>query len=767
MKHTHLFLLAICAWFAFATPQASATVSTADINWSEFLSQHDMYWDKITIDYYGGAIMGNGLLGTNLYKASADTYRLDVGRTDVTEGRGQMPLYKAESHLYNEARLPIGYFTLATKGTVSKETMRLSLYDATTKGQLTTDKGVLDFKTYVHADKNYIIFESEASKDERDYTWSFVPLTAISPRYVNNSGDKDAQTNYNANPNPAVKSQTDGDYNLSIQNLVCGKTYVVAWKEVKAGNQRRIIATVSQEATEKQAIAVAKRTIAEGFATKQALLEASHTDWWHNYYPASFISLGDTKMESFYWAQIYKFACASRPGKPIADLQGPWAVQKTPWPAVWLNLNTQLTYSWQYAANRSDMTLPLWQAFKDNRENLIKNVTEIAEQSAWTDAMVMSRSSGYNFYRPLKPSLVSVNQYEVGNLTWLLYYYWQYCVYNNKQGELKTDFFDLLKHAINYYVHIRTKSGNIYHLPATSSPEYGTSPVDCNYDLSVLRWGLQTLLAIDNKYGLNDANKAVYQDFLDNLTDYPVDDVSGLNLGQDTPFTASHRHYSHLLMIYPLYTVNWEQTENQDVITRSVNNWQSLTGQLQGYSFTGSAAMYASMGNGDLALTRLNSLLGRYIQKNTLYKESGPVFETPMAAVASIHDLYLQSWGGKIRVFPAVPTAWKQASFIDLRTEGAFLISATRDNGQTVFIQVKSEAGGLCRLQTNIAGKIRAQTLDGKEVPFTVLDAEKGLIEIDTQAGDVLQITSYTAAAKLPMPLAHPASETNSYGDNR
>jgi hypothetical protein len=356
----------------------------------------------------------------------------------------------------------------------------------------------------------------------------------------------------------------------------------------------------------------------------------------------------------------------------------------------------------------------------------------------------------------------------VGNLTWLLYYYWQYCVYNNKQDELKTEFFNFLKHAVNYYVHIRTKSGDTYHLPQTSSPEYGTSPTDCNYDLSVLRWGLQTLLAIDNKYNLNDANKAVYQDFLDHLVDYPVDATRGFNLGKDKAFTATHRHYSHLLMIYPLYTVNWEQPENQAVITKSVNNWQSLTGQLQGYSFTGSSAMYSSMGNGDLALTRLNSLLGSYIQKNTLYKETGPVFETPMAAVSSIHDLYLQSWGDKIRVFPAVPTTWQNASFIDLRTEGAYLVSATRNNGQTVFIQVKSEAGGLCRLQTGIvATRIHAQTLDGQALPFTVVDADKGLIEINTQAGDVFQIIDSAIEVKLPAPLAHPAGETNPYGVNK
>ncbi len=48
----------------------------------------------------------------------------------------------------------------------------------------------------------------------------------------------------------------------------------------------------------------------------------------------------------------------------------------------------------------------------------------------------------------------------------------------------------------------------------------------------------------------------------------------------------------------------------------------------------------------------------RYIQPNTMYKESGPVIETPL--------------------FPAVPAKWADAALRDFRTEGAFLLSASR-----------------------------------------------------------------------------------------
>jgi hypothetical protein len=480
-------------------------------------------------------------------------------------------------------------------------------------------------------------------------------------------------------------------------------------------------------------------------------------------------------METFYWLQLYKFASASRSDKPIVDLQGPWPIASTPWPCIWMNLNTQLTYSWQYKANQSALSEPLWKAFADNDANLTRNVTDITGQETWTDAIALSRSTTYSLYRPLSPALASLNQYETGNMTWLLFYYWQYCTYNHREDLLTSHFFDLLTRAINLYFHIRMEGADgKYHLPSTASPEYGNpGPEDCNYDLASLRWGLQTLIGINRTYHLGNPKAAAWQDFLDKLVDYPEDSTRGYMLGKDRNFTSSHRHYSHMLMMYPYHIVSWDMEDKRDVMAKTLNNWQNLRGQLQGYSFTGSAAMYAAMGQPETALARLTSLVGSgvapggYIQKNTLYKESGPVFETPMAAVSTLHELYLQTWGSKIRVFPAVPSAWAQQplSFINLRTEGAFLVSASRSKGKTVFIQVESEAGGLCRLQTGMSiAKAKVITLSGKNLDYTLVDEATGLIELSTAAGDIFQVHAVDATLVLPAILEHPQAERNAYG---
>jgi hypothetical protein len=86
------------------------------------------------------------------------------------------------------------------------------------------------------------------------------------------------------------------------------------------------------------------------------------------------------------------------------------------------------------------------------------------------------------------------------------------------------------------------------------------------------------------------------------------------------------------------------------------------------------------------------------MEPNTLYAEAGPVIETPLSAVTAIQELFLQDWGGALRVFPAVPSAWTDAAFDHLRADGAFLVSAVRRNGRTAWMRVESRAGQPCRL---------------------------------------------------------------------
>lgn len=687
----------LCILYSAVPMLTAAQTNKKNIDWERFLSRNDMVFDTLTTKWEEGLFTGNGLLGAMLYMKDSSTLRLEIGHTGVWDHRNNI------SALYGKARLPIGHFELKTAGRIIKNTARLDLWNAEARGEVITDKGTIKWRTLTLSQSDIIVFETNSTGEEKSFGWEWKPEISISSR---TKFSKDIPEDYTANPPCIIAADKGIEY--CRQPMLAGGDYTTSW--YSAGDKGHRINYISV-AIDQQHTSLYKALQAVRAATKKNLrqLIAVHRMWWHAYYPESFVSLPDARLESFYWIQQYKLAAATREGKPAIDLMGPW-FRYTPWPAYWFNLNIQLTYSPLYTANRLALATGLVKMIDDAKEQLIKNVPEQYQHNA----AALGRSGAPDMNRPVsvyqeQDTTAASFQQEMGNLTWCLYYYWLHYRYTMDE-QFKNSLFPILKRSINYYLNVMTKGEDgKWHLPYTYSPEYpGGTTRDCNYDLSLFRWGCETLLKIDP----DDSLATRWKDVLADLTDYPVD-ASGLRIGRDVPFAQSHRHYSHLLMIYPLYLMNWDQQENRALIEKSLQHWHSFPGALQGYSFTGGAAIYAMMGNGDKALNYLDQLLDKFVKPNTMYLESGPVIETPLAAAASIQDLLVQSWGGKIRIFPAIPGNWKNVSFKDLRTEGAFLVSAVRNNSETKWISIKSLAGEPCIIEPGIKGPLKIKGNNG------------------------------------------------------
>jgi alpha-L-fucosidase 2 len=371
-----------------------------------------------------------------------------------------------------------------------------------------------------------------------------------------------------------------------------------------------------------------------------------------------------------------------------------------------------------------------------DRANFIKNVP-----AEWrNDSAGVGRSSPYSGVRSVPNATSKTGVLERGDLTWALHNYWLQYRYSGDEKLLRDGLYPILKLSVGYYLHLLSPGpdGKL-HLPVSTSPEFPKNVPDSNYDLSLLRWGLNTLLAVNERCNLKDPLAAKWRDTLANLTPNPLG-PDGYMVGGGQPFDESHRHYSHLFSIYPLHLVDAQSPADRPLIEKSLDHWASLPAKWRGYSYTGASAMSSWIGRRDDAVNYLNQFLDKNIIKpNTMYTEAGPVIETPLSAAASIHELVLQSWsmqpfGTHIRIFPGVPDSWRDVSFDKLLAEGAFEVSAVRRDGKTKFVQIKSLAGAPCRVSTSLDGKITAygarkfnlttETEDGQ--PVTVIDLKKG-----------------------------------------
>lgn len=73
--------------------------------------------------------------------------------------------------------------------------------------------------------------------------------------------------------------------------------------------------------------------------------------------------------------------------------------------------------------------------------------------------------------------------------------------------------------------------------------------------------------------------------------------------------------------------------------------------------------------------------------------------EGNFAFAQRIHEILLQSNNGYIEIFPALPADCQNASFKILRAEGAYLVSAIKENGGITEVKITAEAGGLIQLK--------------------------------------------------------------------
>ena len=705
-----------------------ASVRAADVSdkvdWPGFLARHDMVWNRLPDKWESGAFMGNGLLGANVFMTDdGKDLRWHIGRSDV---------------VFKGSRIPVGDLVLKTAGEIQGCELRLGLWNAELTGKIKTGKGEIAMRSFTHTGQIVQVIDLHPSAGEAGCSFEWRPGLAANPRTV-----RDRQPIPEDETNPESQISTVGDVHLAFQPLRTGGGHATAWRDV-AGKEggRMVVVGVGYSssdagAAKKEAVDAVNRAVATGLDR----LVTTHRKWWHDFWPASFLSIPDTRLESFYWIQLYKMASGTRADRPMLDLMGPW-FRSTPWPRIWWNLNIQLTYWPQLVSNHLDLGQSLLKALDTHKKALAANARPYSD-----DSYAIGRSCSYDLDRPAKP--------EIGNLPWALHNYWLQYRFTMDGSMLRNRLFPLLKGSINYYLHLLKEGpdGNL-HIPLGLSPEYPNQPSpnpDCNYDLSLLRWGCQTLLGICDQLKINDPLIPTWKRTLEKLTPYPTD-ANGLMVSASMPFAVSHRHYSHLLMIYPLYIMNLDQPENRELVTKSLGHWMGMESALRGYSFTGAASISALMGRGDDAANYLNRLLEgqRFgIHPNTMYTEAGPVIETPLSAAKSLQDMILTSWGGKIRVLPGIPDAWKDVSFHHLRTEGAFLVSAVRKDGKVRFIHIQSLAGEPCRLVTDMPNPkgdgVRVTKVAEHEY---TLDLKKGRSVLLTPDGIKADLTIAPVAAQ-------------------
>lgn len=686
------------------------------VNWATFLAKHNLKWDQFPVDYFDGAFVGNGLLGTIVFKddIEANALRFEIGRTDVYDHR------TPTSSAYETSRLPVGQLIVKPVGEIIKSHFEIDLWNAQIIGEIKTNIGTIKIKCYVPAQEELIVLDFICTGKESSPMIKFRPQAAESARYLAKKPIGGEKGGYAYKFNPIFTEGKSKGIQIVTQTLLMGDDYATAWSKRKLKNGHlQVLFTVANRWGKyrkpmRGSTNDAVKTILTGHQKNWLQVEKLHQNWWHQYYPKSFLSIPDSKLESFYWIQMYKLASATQPGKPVIDLLGPW-FKDTSWPLLWMNLNVQLTYNTLGITNHLDIEKNLYQLLDRHQDQVIKNVPEKFQNDC---AAIRNPVQFDDLNAPLFLSDDPANKQEINIivLPWLMQMYYLHNTREMDDQKLRKDIYPLMRRAFNVYLRIiHLESDGLYHIPYTYSDEYGNAP-ETSLNIALAKWGFKTLLEITKKLKINDPLIPKWEETLLKMAPYQTNE-NGIMIGKNMPFAKPHRHFSHLFTLFPLYESTIENSpEKLPLFRKSVQHFTDLDGDNCMYKFSGASSLWASLGDGEKALFWLNrslDILPRFaappapsrtpsVTSNTFYSErENPTFESPIASSRAMLDMLIQDHNDIIRVFPACPKNWENATFHDLRTSGAFLVSAKREHSHTKFIRIKSLVGGVCQLKNN------------------------------------------------------------------
>ncbi|TWP50882.1 twin-arginine translocation signal domain-containing protein [Lentzea tibetensis] len=673
---------------ALAQPQTSGHRLHESI-----LNDARMEWRTLPKNWGDSPFLANGFLGVQIYAGrTPNELKLMLSHSEVQDQRVQ---WEAAVGL---SRLPIGYLTMTFAGAITAVDWTLDLWNAELRGTVTTAQGGAEFRMFVHNSTSTLIADTRG-----EVTWNFQPLESATTRTIRKPPE------YTANP-PWTLGAANG-VSYAKQTMHAGGGYTTAWQ----ARDGRFAAHVGYSFPQDTHTSDAIREVRHALANPKV---EQHRRWWHNYYTRSLVSVPDKLVQRYYWLQLYKMASATRADAPVISEWGPWfPEQGNSWTAVWWNLNVQVSYPVINGSNHHelDAVTATLKKFESNLESNIR--PEFRDGKSYAICHPGDRT--------LRPGPrycgvpgVAPNDH-TGNLLWAMHNVWLGYRHTMDRKVRDEVLLPILGKAVNYYARflVEGPDGKL-HLPETRSPEYANA-TDTTYDLSLIRWGVTTLL----QYAPSDPRAPQWTDIRNRLVPYHRGD-QGVLIGANVPLNDSHRHFSHMLWFYPLRELTWDDPANRDLITRTFDHWVSRRNLWAGYSYGAASSMASAMNRPEEALQFLRYFLDRNqvgtnatLTENTFYREGGNLaIESPLVSAQAVLEMLIQSHNGVVRVFPSVSSTWRDASVESLRTQGAFLVDASRSNGATDWVRVHSEAGEPLVLQHGIAGEIDVRDQFGRRL---------------------------------------------------
>jgi hypothetical protein len=534
---------------------------------------------------------------------------------------------------------------------------------------------------------------------------------------------------------PQLEISHEGGLTVAIQQILPDTFFAVCWNR----DGPEVYVSVAKA---KNAAAACQQALAHHPGHRPNAyreLFADHQQAWEDFWSVSSVSLPERDLEFLWYFGVYALASSARIGSNPPGLQGLWAMdgRVPPWRGDYhTDMNVQETFWPALPSGHLDL-MDVWLDFAGETLPAAERITRevYGTDGAFQLVNLFPEYTGLPGAGPVS--------FAWSHTGWLAHLAWLRWRYSMDTDWLERRGYPIVRSAFLFYSSNLVKEDDgRYHVPLSSSPEYGGSTLtawckDPNIDIALIRrccdWicEMEQALNIDKLSGrareIHEKLVPYHLATFDHPAYYVRDGAPAgkcvLTLWKDKLLDYSHRHPSHLMAIHPAMDITVEGGEaERKIIQATVGQYLTL-GQYgwAGHTYVQMVCLAAAIGEPEMAYNFLRCYRDRWVFPNGLhfnreigrqgnshffladresFSDKAPFTINETCGIScGISDMLVQGWGDCLRLFPATPARWQDVLFVDLRTEGAFRVSALRRAGQVPWVRITAEVDGLCRLR--------------------------------------------------------------------
>lgn len=423
----------------------------------------------------------------------------------------------------------------------------------------------------------------------------------------------------------------------------------------------------------------------------------SFTAWWHAFWNKSFVQYSDAAgdadyLENFYYLAEYIIASGAYGNYPFHFINGVFksnADMGIHWSGAYWYWNQRDVYNSMLASNHPDAIAGFYRLYSRNLATIESYTnTDFSINGAWTpETMGWNGDPTWTTSSTYTDKIYSTGA-EVSSNMFMRF------VYTDDSVFLRDTAYPYMKATAQFYAGKLSYDAGAkqYCMANSNAHETYWNVKNAITDLAAVRSLFPQVVQSAKALNVDGTLWPHWQGILDSLVPFKTEAYNGGTryLAYDPPTVPQENGENVVCEIMWPYSVTGIGKPDYQT---ALNNWNSRPNPYSNI-WSPDAIQAARLGLGDNAMNGMKQMLAMYQSyPNGFTNNTNGVFEFIGVHLLVMNESLLQSYNDTIRVFPALPSTASLVSKFTLLARGGFLVSSEKESGEIKYVGLKSLYG--------------------------------------------------------------------------